>query len=281
MNYKTLLLSGGGTLGVAYCGVLRRLQEKGDLKFERIMGVSVGSIFGLIIVLNYDYKEIEEELMRVDFKDFNDIRLKNFINKYGLDSGNKVIKWIEKLLKGKGYDENITFEELYKETKIKFQVCATNLTRNRLETFDYTTVPKMRVTEGIRMSIAIPFVYTSVKYNNEIYVDGGIIDNFPIHLVEDEIEQVLGIRLLRMDRKKNEDETSKIDNIYEFSSKLVSCFLKNKEEQYIKSSKHNENRIVVKYIYTGVTGDAGMPNVILQNEEKRRLIEIGYNEFLI
>jgi NTE family protein len=41
----------------------------------------------------------------------------------------------------------------------------------------------MSVRLAIRISISVPIVFTPVLYNNNYYVDGGVINNFPMNLI--------------------------------------------------------------------------------------------------
>ena len=57
-DIDTLVLSGGGIRGVAYCGAfrkLRELHEKGriNLDITQLVCVSVGCLFGLVFALGY------------------------------------------------------------------------------------------------------------------------------------------------------------------------------------------------------------------------------------
>jgi predicted acylesterase/phospholipase RssA len=49
----------------------------------------------------------------------------------------------------------------------------------------------MKVIDAVCMSISVPLLFESVKYNNQHYVDGGIIENTPcqpfIHYKSDEV----------------------------------------------------------------------------------------------
>lgn len=271
---KSLVFSGGGTKGVAYLGVLKKIRELREdqhisIEATRIVCVSIGCLFGLVLTLDYDYDEIEEEILNKDFKHLQDIKVSNFATKYGLDSGDNFVSWIETLLIKKGYDKNTTFEELYETTKKHFQVLTTNLNKHAFTFFDYKETPKAKVTDAIRLSVSIPFVFTSHLYEGDVHVDGGLISNFPMYLVEDDIPNVLGIRLVSMEESSNSHR--KVDNITDFCINVMSCFMTHREQQSVEANMYKDYTMLVKTgdLTNTINFDMSLPN-------KRELIMRGY-----
>ena len=57
---KCLVLSGGSEKGVAYIGILKFLEEINILPdIECIYGVSVGSVFAVLVSIGYNSTELE------------------------------------------------------------------------------------------------------------------------------------------------------------------------------------------------------------------------------
>ena len=133
---NTLLCAGGGVRCIAFIGIFKKLEGliKSKIKIPKIdiktvAGVSAGSIFGLLYILGYTSKEMEDEILHKKLDQLKDIKFMNFINKYGLDSGNNIILWIESLMVKKEYSGSLTFEELFKKTNMDYQVYAANLNK--------------------------------------------------------------------------------------------------------------------------------------------------------
>jgi predicted acylesterase/phospholipase RssA len=70
-----------------------------------------------------------------------------------------------------------TFESLSKN----FVCPSYNLTTNKLIYFSNKTTPQMEVKEAVILSCAIPLLFSPCSFNGEKYIDGGIIDNFPVN----------------------------------------------------------------------------------------------------
>lgn len=277
MIINTLVISGGGFKGIAYCGILKKLRElevengKGDIiiDIKKICGVSIGAFFGLLYILKYDYDEIEEEILNKDLHTLKDIKITNFINDYGFDNGNGIIKWLETLIIKKGYDKEITLNELYNKTNVCFQVLATNLNYYKETIFDYINSPNLRVIDAIRMSIGLPFIFTKHVYNNDIYIDGGIINNYPIDLFKDELDTVLGIKLVSGFKNDHRYEINKLDS---YVYNIMLCMLAQKDKYIIESELYKDHTI---YVYTeDITSTIKFD---ITRKEKSKLIKIGFN----
>ena len=202
---KNLVFEGAGVRGIAYCGVVQEMESKKMMDgIERVGGTSSGAIVALTISLGYSGKEIENIISKTNFKKFNDggfffiggiIRLnKNF----GWYKGKKFGKWLEKIIKEKTGNENITFEELHQKGFKDLYITGTSLNKQKAVVFSYESYPKMKVKDAIRISGSIPLYFEPVYIDSsgktfdhprqtqafDMMVDGGILENFPIHIFD-------------------------------------------------------------------------------------------------
>jgi predicted acylesterase/phospholipase RssA len=46
------------------------------------------------------------------------------------------------------------------------------------------------------MTTAVPILFPFVEYNNKKYIDGGLLENFPITIFDKELDNVIGINLM-------------------------------------------------------------------------------------
>lgn len=270
-----IIASGGGSKAISYIGVIKKLEELVDekkiiLNLKELCGVSAGSIIGFLYLLGYTYKELEDEVIHKRFEQLKDIRITNFFTYYGIDSGKNIMDWIEKLIIKKGFDKNITFKEFYDKINKKFVVIATNLNKYRYSIFDYENTPDVKIIKAIRMSISIPFYFTYEKYNNDIHVDGALIDNYPIKLYRNNLSNVLGFKIINYGELDEHDVEYRINSIDTFIYNVIYCFIVQKEKE---TTLNNEYKKCTIYIYTN---DKNAVNFAMTKEEKLKLIDIGY-----
>jgi NTE family protein len=281
-----LVFSGGGVKGLVYIGVLKRIEElilernKEELSVDfdelkckipkfninTICSVSAGSMFALIYLLKYSYIEMLEEILNKNFKKLRNIKVLNFVNTYGLDSGYGIIQWLESLMNKKGVNPNITLSEFYKLNNVDFQIMATNLNKYCYKKFNYKESPDLRVLDAIRMSISVPFVFSAINYENDIYVDGALIDNYPIKEL-DNLENVLGVKIVNDGEINNINNT--INDLESYILNILKCYVVQKEKSTIK----DEYKRCTVYINVE---NINAINIDITAEEKYKLIEIGY-----
>lgn len=184
MNYDTLCLSGGSDRGIAFLGVLDYLQENHQFNINDInsfIGTSVGSIIMFLINIGYTIYEIGEFIICFDVSKLQtDVSVENLLVHFGLNDGTNFVYLLQCFLNNKHNINDITFIEMYKMTKKKLTIIGTNYTKGVEVAFNHINTPNMSVITAIRISISIPLVFTPVLYNDEYYIDGGIVNNLPI-----------------------------------------------------------------------------------------------------
>jgi len=296
-EYNILITSGGAVKAVAYVGVFKKIEElinerkvleqmedfkESECKIPKInintiCAVSAGTIFSLIYLIGFNYIEMFEEVLKKNFEQLKNIRIMNFATKYGLDSGENFINWLKELMKRKDFDPEITLKNFYIKTNVDFQIMATNLNKYRYKKFNYIDTPDVKVLDAIRMSISIPFVFTTNEYEGDLHCDGGLIDNYPISLFKDNLDKVLGFKLVNHGELESHNVDHPIDDIESFIYHILTCYVVQKEKH---TSRNEEFKNCTVYIHTeNITQSV---NFGLTAQEKHKLIEIGYrvtNEF--
>ena len=85
-------------------------------------------LFLLLIILGYTSQQLESLCLQLDFEEFKDITsdsLLSFTVNYGIDTGDKLMRLISILIKKKTKNSDITLQELYDLSKIKFIITGT------------------------------------------------------------------------------------------------------------------------------------------------------------
>jgi NTE family protein len=195
---KILVFSGGGIKGIAFIGVLKALEQLELLdNFQILSGCSIGSIIIALFLIGYTPDELRDFIIEFDMSKTKNISLLNILDTYGLDSGDKFFYVIERLIQTKNIDPNITIGELYIKINKKYKfyfstVCVNDLKPVYLNPESY---PDVSLITALRMSSAVPLYFNPINYQDNLYVDGGVIDNYPISLFKDQLDDVIGVFL--------------------------------------------------------------------------------------
>jgi NTE family protein len=306
INWENLVIEGGGSKNIASVGALSYLYENYKIEFESInnyAGSSSGSMIVVLLVLGYTPKEIS---MIITSKDLNK-QLKsnwigyplNFLSLFGLNTRTGFVKFMSKLFKDKNFDPNITFIQLYTITKKTLVITGTNITKRKVVYFNHIHFPNLSVMDAIQASINIPYYFTRFKLDSDYYIDGGILDNFPLyyfdkyknksvlckdsqHLYEEFPKDkkrercnndTLGILTIDYDYT-SENEYKKemtISSLYDYTTATINTLLHHIEKLNIHEDAWNRVIAIHLPYYIDSTDFSPPMNVI------KELMEIGYS----
>jgi NTE family protein len=216
-----LIMSGGGIKSAGHIGAVYGLESCGMLNnITTYACTSGGGLIAVLLICGYKPYEILEILIGIGTKKFTSNKNINFFTDYGIDDGNRLMMIYAKLLLAKGYKSNITFTDLYNSTKKHLILTGTCLNDKNIYYFSKDSYPNMEVLKALRITISLPPVFTPVKFEDKLFIDGGLLDNYPIRLFDNQINNVIGIYL--NGKKKY---TNDISNIEDYFSNIFNCIL--------------------------------------------------------
>lgn len=214
---KNLILSAGGVHGYAYLGSYKYLIENNLLdNLENILGTSAGALFSLLYLFKFTPAEMEEFTTKLLPSQWFDINYKGFLNffdDFGVDQGEKMIKIIRIITNRKLGKPFLTLKELYEYNKINFIVSAVNISKQKQVYFNHETHPDLEVSKAIRMSSSIPILFKPFKYEDDLYVDGGIIDPCSINYFKNS-KETLALMITGRKERVIKDIKDYIVNLY-------------------------------------------------------------------
>jgi predicted acylesterase/phospholipase RssA len=198
---RRLALCGGGIRCIAHIGVLKELQKQNLLKcVKELFGVSAGALFSLMYCIGYTLQEMETIALDFDFGILQSIEPEialEFPQTFGLDSGDRLQRFVCSLLNRKGFSPSLTFSELQTlRPSIRFRCYATDIQMNSIKEFSLQKTPSLSVVLAVRASMSLPVLYTPVKdpETGRLLMDGGLYHNLPfVFLSEKEKKETLAV----------------------------------------------------------------------------------------
>ena len=193
-HFRNLIFEGGGVKGIAYVGAMQVLEEEGVLPgIRRVGGTSAGAINAALFALGFTNAQQRNIMKKLDFNNFMDdswgaLRdTKRLIERFGWYKGDFFHEWICGHIRKKLGEPNATFEDLREAGRPDLYVYGTNLSTGFGEVFSREHTPKMRIADGVRISMSIPLFFAAVRNaRDDVYVDGGVLNNYPIKLFDRE-----------------------------------------------------------------------------------------------
>ena len=141
-----------------------------------------------------------ETLLRVDLYR----ELYSFNECGGFYAGSAFLAWFRERLNQKGLSPDITWRDFAARTREDVSVVTSDTTQKEEVVLNHRTAPDCPVALSVRMSMSIPFVWREMvwqekwgKYQgrektDHIFVDGGVLSNFPLRLVTERVPEIMG-----------------------------------------------------------------------------------------
>jgi NTE family protein len=167
-----IVLSGGGARGFAHLGVLQALNEAGIFP-DVISGTSAGALVGVLYCDGYTPKEILKMMNTGSRLNF----MRPSLPRYGVLQISGIVKILEQNLRAK----------IFSDLKIPLFVAATDLNHGLIKYFS-----EGELLNPVIASASIPVLFNPVIINDIHYVDGGVMDNMPIHPIENDCRFMIG-----------------------------------------------------------------------------------------
>jgi len=200
----SLVLSSGGSKGLAHIGIINELEKQG-FQITSVSGSSIGSVIGGIYAMGKlpEYTNWIKTLNQKAIWGLMDFT----VSKNGLLKGEKVIE------KMRTFIPDMPIEEM----NIPYAAVATDILNEKEVVFRSGSFY-----EAIRASVAIPTIITPVKYQDTILVDGGVLNPVPIEYVTRNDNDILIVVNLYGERKDEIKKSNLIEAKNQTSTKLES-----------------------------------------------------------
>jgi len=160
-----LALGGGAFRGTAHLGVLKALEEE-NLRPGFLCGTSAGAMAAAFYAFGMSPEEIRNIARNLRW-----LKARNLtFSKLGLLSNNEIGNFIEKHLG----------DVMIEDSSIPLAIVATNISNGKKVVFK-----SGKLTTAIMASTCIPGVFMPVEFNGQMLVDGAIVENVPVNVLNE------------------------------------------------------------------------------------------------
>ena len=291
MKIEHLILCGGGPLIFSYIGLFRRLKEKNvfDIdKIKTIYSVSAGSLMAILLMLKVDFEMLEKYFIDRPWHrefTFSPQMFIDLIQNKGMIDGNKMMTIVLKnLLESVNLSVDSTLKDLYDLSKIDFHSFSVNINNFSIVNISHKTHPDFRIIDVAHMSCAVPFIISPFKLNEQYYIDGAILKNYPIDILlqeeEDcEKEHILGVRVFN--EKEDNPNNSAINTTEKNNTEKNNTEINNTEintNEINTTEKNNKTEIneinqSTTDIYNYIMYYVNYIKKIINQDKKEKIIE--------
>lgn len=164
-NHVGLALGSGSARGLAHIGVLHALKDAG-IKIDLMAGTSMGALVGALAASGR-VADLEKTFRAMDWRAIWAL-LDPVFPRSGLIDGRKVENLLQQLLP----------TEHFHELQVPFQAVSTDILSG-LE----VVLSSGKLVEAIHASFAVPGIFTPLRRNDQLLVDGGLVNPVPVSTV--------------------------------------------------------------------------------------------------
>jgi len=251
----SLVLSGGGARGIAHIGVIEELEKQG-FEIGSIAGTSMGAIVGGVYALG-KMEEYKKWLYTLDLlKVFN---LLDFtFSKQGLIKGDKLFRRINDFI------PDMKIEDL----AINYTATATDIANNREFVFTEGSVY-----DAVRASSSFPTVFTPVKKDDMVLIDGGVVNNVPISNLRRIKDDILVVVDVNADvpvcksflSKKEEEQKQSIysERLNKIKKKLKKKRFRRRSEKFGYFTLLNKTLSIMRFQNSKIVIDKYSPDILI------------------
>lgn len=264
------VFEGGGVRGIGFAGAISEMEAQG-YTFQNVAGTSAGAIAAALVAVGYSGSEIEKELGAVDFTSFRQEggwsrvdgfgKVINLKNRYGVYKSDSFETWLDRLLEAKGKQVFGALQTGERDERYayKLSVVASDLTDNSililpgdLKRFGISP-DTFSVARAVRMSMSIPLYYEPERLldgegREHIIVDGGLLSNYPIWLLDDGTSAppfpTFGFKFIPGENETKRKELP-TERFVDYLKSLVTTMLEAGDNYHISKSKGDFARSVL------------------------------------
>jgi predicted acylesterase/phospholipase RssA len=264
IHYKNIVIAGGGLKIISVVGSIKYLEDIGVLSsVTGFYGSSAGALLCMMINLGYSSREIEKFISELSLTQIFDINTDNLFDNFNVCSNVKFISLVKLLITFKGFDSSISLSELYERTGKTLVVTCTSMRTCKSIKFSHNNHGEIELWRVVLMSASIPLVFEPITWKGEAFVDGSLVDNFPLlYIPKNEIEETIGFNVII-------SNNFSYTNIYEYITTLLNVMLNGRV--YIKS--YNVVSIVI-----GGEDLSDVLDISITKENRLKLIAMGYEQ---
>ena len=261
-----LVLSGGGAKGMAHIGAIKIIEEAG-IPIDYVVGTSMGSIIGGLYSIGYTPEQMDSMVRKQDWgfllsdqilrRDMN-MQEREADEKYvisvpfnksaiqdltgGLIKGQNISNLFSELTLG--YHDSLDFNKL----PIPFACVSENIVKGEEYVFHDGVL-----STAMRASMAIPGVFTPVRLDSMVLVDGGVVNNYPVNVAKQMgADVIIGVDVQSELRPANE-----LENAGDILSQLIDLM---GQDNYLKNWK--ETDVLIKVNVKGYSAASFTKNAV-------------------
>jgi len=231
----TLMLVGGGIRFPAFIGALQAIEELG-LNITKVIASSTAAIVAGMYLSGRSPEAMLDKALSLDTRQFKDVSIRSLLTGYGLCSGERLEKWIDKEL------DAATFS---KKLRMPLEIVATDMMRYRPLILSADHFPDMKISTAAAASSYVPGVFGIKKltYSGKKYslVDGSLMTG----VVEGRLDKNKKVLVIKMMSKRTLKRVESGHPTFgRYFHEMLTFSMHAQEKEFVKGGKWKDTIII-------------------------------------
>jgi predicted acylesterase/phospholipase RssA len=253
-----LVLSGGGIKSICAVGALEEVCK--HTAFTHITATSAGSIIAALFCCGVSPRKMFELLKNIKLPEFDSLSFVNLMDRLGMAPSIDLECTIEDALEECEIPLNLTLFQLYRKSGVFLEICGFNMQKQKTVYFSHNNYPEMPLQKALLISCNIPILFEPVEFQGDLYIDGGVLDNYPLAHYGYDDPDVIGIRVF-----------SRHDHDLESFDGFISCIA----EAVLRGNDDCQSRYNAEHSIEIMINNVSLVDFDLEPEEFEQMFQMG------
>jgi len=155
---------------------------------------------------------------------------------------------------------------------------ATNINSEELEKIDisHKTHPNLSLITALRMTMSFPLIFEPILYENNCYIDGGLVNNFPLNdcLLQEKCDPDEILAFKNIWKNDINDYVNENSSLLDFMVILI----KKMQASIDTESKQEHTKYTVNCLLDELSGFNNWYKALHNEEYRKFIIENGYSQ---
>jgi hypothetical protein len=221
---RHIVISGGGEIGLSFYASLRESHKTGFWKrenIETIYGTSTGAIFAVAIALLpfISWDEYDDFFLKRPWENVLEINVSRIVKAFynvGIYGRDKIDEMCLPCFNAIDMPINITMKEFYESTKVELHIISTELVPFESVDISYITHPDWLLLDAVYSSACLPGLFIPYRIKDTIYIDGGLVINYPVNQCIERAsnpDEILGLTRVYVEKPAEVQLSSLLDYV--------------------------------------------------------------------
>ena len=178
-----VVISSAGPNGFIQLGMISQCIENNLISLDHLKGIyasSAGAIIAVLLCMHVSVEDMLDYFIHRPWHKWFKIDVTQFMKNRGIVSSSIFVDLLSPFFMLHDIPLDINLKDFYEKTNIDLHIFTTSVKELKAVDLNHCTFPNLSVIQAVSMSASVPLLFTPVLYEDEYYIDGGMLTHCPV-----------------------------------------------------------------------------------------------------